>query len=203
MTVPLDRVRALNYDHHRRMTEQHLKNIKSGRNVESAAMDDKSYRTLLANVPKDQDFILELGSASGGQWPLLQEWLAVGGQIVGIDLYEPLVLQAQASGLPITLGFVEEMPYDDGAFTLVCSRHVMEHLGDLEKGMREILRVTAPGGYIAHVTPNMDYDNELSHLNHLNEAGWVQKWQSVGLDIRYSKRHPFHGGEVHIVGKKV
>jgi SAM-dependent methyltransferase len=166
------------------------------------ATDDQSYRALLGHVPAEREAILELGSASGGQWSLLAEWLRRGGRIVGIDLYEPLVTEAQKRGLIVHNGFVERMPYYSGTFDLVCSRHVMEHLGDLDLGMREILRVTKPGGYIAHVTPNMAIDNEPAHLNHLDEAGWRDKWAAMGLVIVHTQRHPFHGGEVHIVGKK-
>jgi len=196
--TPLDRVRELNYDHHLRMAETRM----DGNNEERDATDDLSYRALLSHIPKEPQNILELGSASGGQWLLLCEWLTLDGQLTGIDLYEPLVNKARAQGLNIHLGFVENMGFSDNQFDLVCSRHVMEHLGDLDRGMKEILRVTKPGGYIAHVTPNMDIDNEPAHLNHLNEAQWAEKWRSMGLHILHTQRHPFHGGEVHIVGKK-
>lgn len=202
MAESLDRVRELNYDHHRRMSEMRVNLIAQGAIGERDATDDLSYRALLAHVPGGRRSILELGSASGGQWPLLREWLAPMGSLLGIDLYEPLVSQARAQGLDIHVGYVESMVFYDSLFDLVCSRHVMEHLGDLEKGMREILRVTRPGGYIAHVTPNMAFDNEPAHLNHLDEAGWTEKWRSVGLHVLHSQRHPFHGGEVHIVGRK-
>lgn len=176
--------------------------VRSGGIADINRVDDLSYRTLLSSVPQGRDAILELGSASGGQWPLLEEWLAPDGAIFGIDLYEPAVKAAQMKGFPIRVGFVEEMPYEDNMFDLVCSRHVMEHLGDVQKGMREILRVTKPGGYIANVTPNMKYDAEPSHLNHLNEAEWARTWESEGLRLIAVSRHPFHGGEVHVVGKK-
>jgi len=202
MITPLDRVRELNYDHHRRMSEMHREHILQGTVEGISRMDDLSYRALLNSIPRDRESILELGSASGGQWPLLREWLLSNGRIMGIDLYEPLVEQAREKGLVIHHGFVERMPFYSGAFDLVCSRHVMEHLGDLDRGMHEILRVTRSGGYIAHVTPNMAHDDEPAHLNHLDEEGWKSKWQSMGLLILHTQRHPFHGGEVHIVGQK-
>jgi SAM-dependent methyltransferase len=202
MSTPLNRVKDLNYDHHRRMAEMYAQLVKSGGIFESERIDEVSYRTLLQSVPHGRDSILELGSASGGQWPLLEEWLAPEGAIFGIDLYEPAVKVAQSRGLPIRVGFVEEMPYEDEMFELVCSRHVMEHLGDVDKGIAEILRVTKPGGYVAHVTPNMDYDNEPAHLNHLNLAEWARRWEDYGVTLLSARRHTFHGGEVHIVGKK-
>jgi SAM-dependent methyltransferase len=201
--TPLDRVRELNYDHHRRMGEIHQRLTAQGTQAASAAVDDQSYRALLQRVPGGRTAVLELGSASGGQWALLREWLTPGGRMAGIDLYEPFVLPAQAAGLDITLGFVEEMPFSDGAFDLVCSRHVMEHLGDLPKGILEILRVTKVGGWVAHVTPDMAYDSEPAHLNHHDLEGWRLIWRAAGLRVLHAERHPFHGGEVHIVGRRL
>lgn len=202
MKTPLSKVRELNYDHHRRMTAMHNQFVAEGKQAARSDEDDLSYLTLLQPVPPRRKAILELGSASGGQWPLLREFLAPDGSIKGIDLYEPLVLTAKKAGLDVTVGFVEEMPFADGEFDLVCSRHVMEHLGDLAKGMAEILRVTIAGGYIAHVTPNMAVDNEPAHLNHFDVIGWKTLWHEAGLEIISAARHPFHGGEVHIVGRK-
>ncbi len=202
MATDLNKVRELNYDHHRRMTELHNQNVAAGKSEERTIVDDESYRMLLRKVPRDRKAILELGSASGKQWPLLQDYMADESYICGIDLYEPLVKKAQAAGLAVIVGFVELMPYEDGEFDLVCSRHVMEHLGDLDKGMFEILRVTQPGGFIAHVTPNMAVDDEPAHLNHLDVTGWAKRWEQAGADVISAERHSFHGGEVHIVGMK-
>jgi 2-polyprenyl-3-methyl-5-hydroxy-6-metoxy-1,4-benzoquinol methylase len=199
----IERVRELNYDHHRRMTEMHLARVQTGENETIVKTDEQSYRTLLLMVPHDRQAILELGSASGGQWPLLKEWLASDGRISGIDLYEPSVTTAQMSGLDISLGFVEDMHmFPDASFDLVCSRHVLEHLGDPDDGLSEILRVTRPGGYIAHVTPNLDYDPEPAHLNQLDLQEWATTWMQLGVQLVSAQRHPFHGGEVHILGVK-
>jgi len=203
MVTPLDEVKRLNYDHHRRMQELHDSRIRTGENVSIAAIDDLSYRTLLALVPRRYR-ILELGSSSGDQWPLLRnEWLLPTGTITGIDLYEPRVRIARSHNLSIYLGFVEDMHmFLDNSFDLVCSRHVMEHLGDLPRGMAEIMRVTAPGGYVAHATPDLAVDDEPAHLNRLSLAQWTQLWDHVGLQVLDSQRHTYHGGEVHVMGVK-
>jgi SAM-dependent methyltransferase len=205
MTTSLDKVRELNYDHHRRMTELHEATVKAGTSHERSETDDLSYRALLAHVPKTRRHILELGSASGGQWDLLKVWCAPDQlcELWGIDLYEPFVMEAQRQGKAIALGFVEDMSmFFEGQFDLVCSRHVMEHLGDVDQGIDEILRVTASGGYIAHVTPDMPIDEEPAHLNKWNRARWAAKWTQHDIKIISATRHPFNGGEVHIVGQK-
>jgi len=196
-----ERVRRLNYDHHRRMVELHQQWIDRGELAHIEKVDDLSYRTLLQAIPKNRMAILELGSSEGKQFPLLAEWLAPGGVLHGIDLYEPNVRAAQASGLHIELGFVEDMRvYPAASFDLVCSRHVLEHLGDIDDGISEIMRVTRPGGFVANVTPDLQADNEPAHLNRLDLQKWTDVWLSAGLRLKSARRHPFHGGEVHVVG---
>lgn len=199
----LERVRELNYDHHRRMTELAAQHHDKGTLDAILSTDDTSYKTLLRTVPKNRTHILELGSSLGGQFPLLQGWLTAGGKISGIDLFEPNVRKAQEAGLSIATGFVEDMNmFANGMFDLVCSRHVMEHLGDLEHGMAEVIRVTKVGGYIAHVTPDLAVDNEPSHLNKFDLQMWAVLWIRAGVTLLSAKRHSFHGGEVHIVGRR-
>ena len=197
MTLNLEKIKALNYDHHRRMGEIHAANIANGKANPSAEADDQSYRSLLKNVPRDQSLVLELGSASGGQWKTLSEW---GKELVGIDLYEPFVTEARKHGLPIYLGFVEDMAaiFPANHFDMVCSRHVMEHLGDVDRGIGEIKRILRPGGWSCHVTPDMPYDDEPAHLNKWKMWEWSAKWAEHGFQIISVEKREFNGGEVHV-----
>jgi SAM-dependent methyltransferase len=198
----LEEVKALNYDHHTRMTKMHLENVAKG--IHTLMMDDtESYLSLLNDVPKDRNIILELGSASGGQWKLLEDWCP-SKQIFGIDLFEPAVTTARERGLPISLGFVEDMShiFPAGHFDLVCSRHVMEHLGDVDRGIEEIKRVLAPGAYTAHVTPDLPFDDEPAHLNKWKAAVWERIWSDHDFEILSVDERPYNHGEVHLVARK-
>jgi SAM-dependent methyltransferase len=42
---------------------------------------------------------------------------------------------------------IQEMPFDDNTFDVVICNHVLEHVPDDRKALREILRVLRPGGY--------------------------------------------------------
>ncbi|MSP60472.1 MAG: class I SAM-dependent methyltransferase [Myxococcales bacterium] len=48
----------------------------------------------------------------------------------------------------------DRLPADDGAFDVVFSTEVIEHVGDPRAWLLELVRVTAPGGLILLSTPN-------------------------------------------------
>ena len=48
---------------------------------------------------------------------------------------------------------IESMPFADAAFDLVIANHVLEHVGDDGKAVREVARVLAPGGFAILQTP--------------------------------------------------
>jgi SAM-dependent methyltransferase/glycosyltransferase involved in cell wall biosynthesis len=202
-TVSQDEIRKLNYDHHRRMTEEH--NLRKAKESVSAPagptvenLDDASFRFLLADVPKG-GAILELGSASGGQWGVLREW---SDNLTGLDLYEPAVKASQEKGLNIVLGFVEALPFPDESFDLVCSRHVMEHVGDPQKALSEIKRVLKPGGYVAAVTPHRFPDPEPAHITQLRIQAWQGEYEKAEFDVLYADLRSFNCVEAHIVARK-
>ena len=91
---------------------------------------------------------LEVGYGAGAvQVPLH----AIADDVHGIDLdADPVPVTALLStlGVKSTLrqGSVYELPYDDGAFDLVVSFSVFEHLHDFERALEEVRRTLRPGG---------------------------------------------------------
>ena len=51
---------------------------------------------------------------------------------------------------------LEEIPYPDNTFDLILSKHVLEHVPDYPKALREIYRVLKPGGKIIFLIPSLD-----------------------------------------------
>lgn len=72
----------------------------------------------------------------------------------------------------------EALPFDDGAFDLIESMDVVEHVGDADRYLAELARVLAPGGAILLATPHRLWPVE----QHLGIVG--PPWVSVGLADR-------------------
>jgi len=67
----------------------------------------------------------------------------------GLDLSPNMLHKARHRGLPVVLGSATSLPFPDDSFDLVCSFKVLAHVQDIEQALREMVRVTRPGGRLA------------------------------------------------------
>lgn len=63
--------------------------------------------------------------------------------------------KAAAESASLQVASAQELPYSDGAFNVVVIKHIVEHLPDPAKAIREIARVTETGGILILATPNL------------------------------------------------
>jgi SAM-dependent methyltransferase len=92
---------------------------------------------------------------------------------VGLD-YSPTELRtAAARGAYQTLvrADIAAIPYPDHAFATVFSNGVLEHVHDLDRGLREIARVLRPGGQLIFTVPTMEDEHQLSGAALLRAVG--------------------------------
>jgi len=75
------------------------------------------------------------------------------GSVIGCDFSEPMLDLAREKGRQRGAGAVRfewadalELPYDEGRFDAVTVGFGVRHLADLDRGLREMARVLAPGG---------------------------------------------------------
>lgn len=200
---PEDRARleALNTDHHHRMSHMHDLHTKE----QIAWFDERNARSrdAITNAmlgcearlqmrQPGQRALLELGAAYAGE----REWLISrfdGCVYVGIDVVNTNTEHVHHMA-------IEEMPpWWDGQFQYIHSRHVMEHVVDLDGALSRIKRVLAPNGIVGAVTPHVFPDREPAHVTQQTLGEWMAHYRRHGLQPVYAKLEDFACAEAHIV----
>jgi ubiquinone/menaquinone biosynthesis C-methylase UbiE len=126
------------------------------------------------------DSALEVGFGPGVIIQRLSK-LAVAGHIAGIDPSQEMMAQARARNataikdghVDLRRGSVEHLPFDDNAFDKALAINSMQVCPDSAAGLREMRRVTKPGGKVAlGFTPYAGQQNQgLTEL--LGAAGFT------------------------------
>jgi SAM-dependent methyltransferase len=92
--------------------------------------------------------VLEIGSGPGLDG---LKFVQAGIRYTGVDLSEGQVRLARAKGLEVSVASARRLPFPEGAFAAVWSMSTLLHIpaSDIDAVLRELVRVTAPGGLIA------------------------------------------------------
>ena len=95
-------------------------------------------------------------ATTAGVVPVMRE---AAGAVVGIDLSADVVATARDRdpGLDATVADVRSLPFEDGEFDLIVSLSTLDHLeslAEVDRALRELLRVLAPGGTLALTLDN-------------------------------------------------
>ena len=117
-----------------------------------------------------------------------------GARACGIDIAEPIVIQARAAfdtapgarhGLQCAVGDVRDLPFRDASFDAIYSMGTIEHFDETERAVEEMARVLKPGGRAIVGVPNR-YDPFLRPLfaTVLQAVGLYQ----YGYEKSYSRR---------------
>lgn len=121
-----------------------------------------SYLEVLGNGPYGK--VLELGCGNGYQSAFLSK---IADKVIATDLpeedmethtpgmkvAEDLHKQLKINNVDLVPCSAENLPFEDGSFDLVYSSHVLEHIPDKEKALKEIYRVLKKGGLHFCVVP--------------------------------------------------
>jgi SAM-dependent methyltransferase len=106
--------------------------------------------------------VLDVGCGVKPYYP----FFAAAASYVGVDVQENRNADVH--------GAVEELPLEDGAFDVVLCTQVLEHVDDPARAVRELLRVTAPGGRVLASTHGV-------MLYHPNPQD-LWRWTHTGLE---------------------
>ncbi len=90
--------------------------------------------------------------------------------MAGVDPSKPFVeaARAKAPGARLAVAAAESLPFEDGTFDVTLSQLVVNFLSDPEGGLREMARVTRPGGVVAGCV--WDYGGGMTMLRAFWEA---------------------------------
>jgi 2-polyprenyl-3-methyl-5-hydroxy-6-metoxy-1,4-benzoquinol methylase len=100
--------------------------------------------------------ILELGCGNGATGALaLNEGKCA--RYIGIEMFEPMALQAKQVLTAVHVGNVEtmELSYADGTFDALIMGEVLEHLVEPESVLRRLVAMVKPGGLVFASSPNI------------------------------------------------
>jgi SAM-dependent methyltransferase len=119
--------------------------------------DGQERRLALAQrwAPMNDARVLEFGCGLGLYLNAIKRFTT---RVYGFDIEVERLTHARKNGIDGTVGAVgERLPYADGAFDVVFSNDVLEHVTDDRESAHEIVRVLRPGGRAVIYVPNRRY----------------------------------------------
>lgn len=101
---------------------------------------------------------LDLGCGTGRALPALREAVGPSGRVLGLDVTPQMLDAVRASGrdraaTALLLGDAQRLPFADASIDTVFAAGLINHLDDPPLGLRELARVTRPGGRLAVFHP--------------------------------------------------
>jgi ubiquinone/menaquinone biosynthesis C-methylase UbiE len=114
--------------------------------------------------------VLDVGCGDGRLWDSNRQRIGEGWYINLMDFSAGMIAEARRrlGDQPFDVRFVvadaHGIPFQDRSFDAVIANHMLYHLSDLDRGMREIRRVLKPGGSLYASTNGLDHMRELRDL---------------------------------------
>jgi SAM-dependent methyltransferase len=111
-------------------------------------------RRILKDFPPwiGQGRLLDVGCATGR---FLQQMAALGWRVSGIELDPEAAATARTVTADVTIGDPAELTLPRASFDLVTAFHVVEHLPEPARALRNMLAWLAPGGLLVVEVPNV------------------------------------------------
>jgi malonyl-CoA O-methyltransferase len=130
--------------------------------------DDGRVKAILAQVGDlTGKRVLDAGCGKGRYAGLLKR-LFPGAAITAMDISAEM-LKHVPSGITTVQNGILNMPFEDGAFDVAICIEALEHVVQIDAGIRELSRVLAPDGRLVVIDKNKD------HLGALKMPDW-EKW---------------------------
>lgn len=132
-----------------KMAEKRLAYVREQGTIEEDRLQSEDVTVqLVQKYAKANQLILDVGI---GLARCLERFSKL--QRYGIDISFGYLEEAQNKGIEVCYALVEEMPYREEIFDIVVCTDLLEHLIDLNLGVRKVLSVLKPGGFLIVRTP--------------------------------------------------
>lgn len=115
-----------------------------------------AYGLLLAAQPRSHEQVLDVACGTGIVARTAAEAVGDVRNVTGLDPSETMLEVAASKGpdgMNWVQGSAEDIPLPDDSFTLVLCLQGLQYFADRVRALSEILRVLAPGGRLASLTP--------------------------------------------------
>ncbi|MER7002507.1 class I SAM-dependent methyltransferase [Dactylosporangium sp. NPDC000555] len=98
--------------------------------------------------------VLDAGCGTGRALPALRAAVGPEGVVLGLDLTPQMLHVARARGERLILGDARRLPLAAASLDAVFAAGLVMHLPDATEGLRELARVTVPGGHLVLFHPS-------------------------------------------------
>jgi methionine biosynthesis protein MetW len=147
--------------------------------------------------PRPGGALLDLGCGDGSLTVRVAQRAGTA-TIVGVEFDPPGIVEARRRSVHVVeADLTQRLPFDDGAFDVIHSNQVIEHLADTDHFIGEIRRLLRPGGYAVVSTNNLaSWHNVVSLV-----LGYQPPPCHVSNDLLMGNPANFVEGEVGAAGQ--
>jgi 2-polyprenyl-3-methyl-5-hydroxy-6-metoxy-1,4-benzoquinol methylase len=149
------------------------------------------------NLLKPGDRVLEIGCGIG---TIVFELARQGYDVRGTDISQVAIEYGRAKypGVRLDVQPAEELPFEEGAFDVVLSFDLFEHIARIDRHVGEVRRVLKPGGHYLFQTPNKWSNAIFETLSH-KTLKWRRVHPSLHTPGQLKRRLAKHGFETRFV----
>ena len=139
-------------ENYEEMSKKRIEYLSEHGNLEPEREEsENSTIELMKKYLKAGDHVLDVGIGLARQLSQFPQCIRY-----GLDISFGYLEMAHQKGISVCFSRIEDMPYKDDFFDAVVCTDVLEHLIDLNGGVRKILSVLKPGGLAFIRTPNQE-----------------------------------------------
>jgi len=129
--------------------------------------------------------ILEVGCGPGELWLQNLDRIPAGWELTLTDLSPGMIEEARAAlgeRAAYLVADVQELPFEDESFDGAIANHMLYHVPDRERALRELRRVLRPDGLFYSSTNGGDHLKEIKAL-YVDDRPWEYRLETVDEEL--------------------